>query len=192
MKWRNANLQRSNEYNKRWRAENPKLVQAISQRSEIIRKPKKAVYRKANASHIKARNAAYRLARADIIKAQGQAYYTANALAINERIKAAVAKNPELYKQLHKAAKHRRKVRLTNSGPVEKFKDIEIFERDNWTCKLCGKPVDSGLSHPHPMSVSLDHAKPIARGGGHTRDNVQCAHLRCNLSKRDRDTIRVA
>jgi 5-methylcytosine-specific restriction endonuclease McrA len=35
------------------------------------------------------------------------------------------------------------------------------------------------------MRASLDHITPIARGGGHTRDNVQCSHWLCNARKSD-------
>ena len=71
-------------------------------------------------------------------------------------------------------------------GIVEKFLDIEIFERDNYVCGLCDESIDLFLRHPDLMSVSLDHILPVSLGGNHTRDNVQPAHLRCNLSKNNR------
>jgi hypothetical protein len=171
---------------KAWRKANPERHRANQHRAEENRRPKKAAYRRANAERIKIRNAAYRAAKRDAIKASGQAYYLAHKDEINARIRKAVAAKPELYRQLHKAAKHRRRVRLEHAGPAEKFGDREIFERDGWVCGLCSKPVDPDLQHPDPMSASLDHRTPIAKGGGHTRANVQLAHLRCNLSKRDR------
>jgi alpha-galactosidase/6-phospho-beta-glucosidase family protein len=171
-----------------WRRSNPDRAREIDRLDTIKRKAKKAAYRKANAERIKARNVEYRKREAAKLKTYNAGYYKANAVAVNARIKRAVAANPALYQQLHKAAKHRRKVRLVNSGPVEKFTDREIFERDGWVCQLCRKPVDRTLVHPEPLSPSLDHRLPIAKGGGHTRANVQLAHLRCNLSKRDRHT----
>lgn len=60
---------------------------------------------------------------------------------------------------------------------------MQIFERDGWMCKLCGKPVMEELEHPNPRSASLDHIIPMLMGGTHTKDNVQCAHLGCNMSK---------
>lgn len=62
----------------------------------------------------------------------------------------------------------------------------EVFERDGWICQLCGDPIDREAEWPDPYSPSLDHVVPLARGGAHTYDNVQCTHLRCNLSKGDR------
>lgn len=69
---------------------------------------------------------------------------------------------------------------------VEVFSRAEIAERDGWICQLCGDPVDPTLEWPEPMSQSLDHKTPLAKGGSHTRENCQLAHLRCNLAKGDR------
>lgn len=67
-----------------------------------------------------------------------------------------------------------------------RFQHREVFERDGWVCGLCQQPVDESLSYPDPMSVSLDHVIPLAHGGDHTKANTQCAHLDCNVTKRDR------
>lgn len=66
---------------------------------------------------------------------------------------------------------------------VEKFDRREIFERDGWVCGICHEPVDKTLRHPDPMSASLDHIIPISKGGAHSRENAQCAHWLCNMSK---------
>jgi hypothetical protein len=62
---------------------------------------------------------------------------------------------------------------------------LSVFERDDWRCGICGDPVDREAEWPAPMSVSLDHIVPLSAGGGHVYDNVQCAHLQCNLRKND-------
>jgi 5-methylcytosine-specific restriction endonuclease McrA len=36
------------------------------------------------------------------------------------------------------------------------------------------------------MSATLDHVVPISVGGEHTRENVRCAHLRCNARRGNR------
>lgn len=73
-----------------------------------------------------------------------------------------------------------------HGAQYENIDPLEVYERDRWTCGICDQPVESDLDYPHPMSVSLDHVVPLARGGHHTLDNVQCSHLRCNLLKQDR------
>ena len=65
----------------------------------------------------------------------------------------------------------------------EHFQRIDIFERDNWTCGICNEQIDSSRKRPDPLSPSIDHIIPISRGGDHTRENVQAAHLGCNVSK---------
>lgn len=54
-------------------------------------------------------------------------------------------------------------------------------------CGICGKPVDMSLRYPNPMSKTVDHIIPINRGG-HPSDleNLQLAHLTCNLEKSDK------
>ena len=69
---------------------------------------------------------------------------------------------------------------------AEKFHAAEIFDRDGWRCGICGRRIRAELRHPHPMSASIDHKVPLAAGGEHTRRNVQAAHLRCNVRKRDK------
>lgn len=58
------------------------------------------------------------------------------------------------------------------------------------TCALCGKPVDMQLRYPDPMSKSIDHIVPIAKGGHPSAmSNLQLAHLICNKHKSDRIQI---
>lgn len=54
-----------------------------------------------------------------------------------------------------------------------------------WTgrCGICELPINLSLTYPHPMSRSVDHIIPLAIGGTHTQDNLQFAHLRCNVAK---------
>ena len=54
-------------------------------------------------------------------------------------------------------------------------------------CALCGRPVDFSLRFPDPMSPTVDHIIPIAKGG-HPSDieNLQLAHLACNRKKSDK------
>lgn len=65
----------------------------------------------------------------------------------------------------------------------ENIKVEEIFKKDNWICKICGEPVDKYLGYPNSMSATLDHIIPLSKGGTHTYNNVQLAHLICNIKK---------
>lgn len=57
------------------------------------------------------------------------------------------------------------------------------------TCALCGKPVDKGLKYPHPLSATVDHIIPLAKGGTNAADNLQLAHWTCNRQKSDKIEI---
>lgn len=71
---------------------------------------------------------------------------------------------------------------------AESIAPREVLERDEWTCGLCGDPIDRAFRAPHPGTPSIDHILPLSRGGTHTWDNVQAAHLGCNVKKGNRLT----
>ena len=61
-----------------------------------------------------------------------------------------------------------------------------IFATQN-TCGICGHPVDFSLKPPHPMSATIDHIIPVAKGGHPSDiDNLQLAHWTCNRQKSDK------
>jgi 5-methylcytosine-specific restriction endonuclease McrA len=68
---------------------------------------------------------------------------------------------------------------------AEKFTAEEIFKRDGWRCHICRKSVRrEPRFNWDPLSASLDHIVPLSKGGAHIRENVACAHLKCNQAKR--------
>ena len=149
---------------------------------EYMQTDKNASYRKAyQASHrdsIRAYNREYQRMWRDknreaFQRAQSEWYRTHQ-----DEIKAYQAAHVDdirAVKTLRRARKH--------SAQAEPFVESDIFERDQWACGLCREPVDPTLKHPSPMRKSIDHIIPLARGGAHQADNVQLAHLRCNIRK---------
>lgn len=65
-------------------------------------------------------------------------------------------------------------------------KNKKIILATQSVCRICGMPVDKSLKYPHPMSASVDHIIPCARGGSDDLDNLQLAHRKCNRDKSDR------
>lgn len=57
-------------------------------------------------------------------------------------------------------------------------------------CAICGLPINKKLKFPDPMSATVDHIIPVAKGG-HPSDpsNLQAAHLICNQVKGTKTTI---
>lgn len=69
----------------------------------------------------------------------------------------------------------------------ENVNPIKVFERDNWTCKLCGiKTPKSKRGLNELNSPELDHIIPISKGGPHVYTNVQCLCRSCNMKKSDK------
>ena len=66
----------------------------------------------------------------------------------------------------------------------------KVIKRDKGICQICGKPVDydsrsengKGMGKLYP---TIDHIIPLSKGGAHTWENVQLAHLMCNSLKGD-------
>ena len=68
-------------------------------------------------------------------------------------------------------------------GPTKDYTTYEIAKRDNFTCQLCGRPVNMKLPWPQPLSQSIDHIIPRTKGGHDVESNEQLAHLICNTRK---------
>lgn len=75
---------------------------------------------------------------------------------------------------------------FNSSQRTEYEKNRKFIIKKYDTCAICGKPVDKKLKSPHPLSASVDHIIPLAKGG-HPFDiaNLQLAHRQCNRLKSD-------
>jgi len=76
------------------------------------------------------------------------------------------------------------------SAKSEYDKNRKRILAEQEVCALCGQPVDKHLKFPHPMSASIDHIVPIAKGGHPSAyENLQLTHLICNQVKSSKQTI---
>ena len=89
-------------------------------------------------------------------------------------------------KQAMKGVMGRRRARKRGAALVETFSHKEIFERDFYTCAICGLPVPVNERFPSKRSASLDHSVPLSKGGEHSAQNVTCTHLTCNVRRGNR------
>lgn len=87
---------------------------------------------------------------------------------------------------------------------------LQVWKRDNWICKYCGDPVffaptlkllnelSPGHGYYHPSGkegsilplfqwkwASVDHIKPVSKGGDNAIDNYVTACWECNLKYTD-------
>lgn len=84
----------------------------------------------------------------------------------------------------HKGKKHRSRARIAGVA-YERVSRLDVFNRDKWTCQLCGRPTPRRLlrDYRHPSAPTLDHIVPTSRGGAHISANLQCACRACNSRK---------
>lgn len=82
----------------------------------------------------------------------------------------------------HRSRQAKRRA-VTRGVDAELIVTSEVMERDQWTCLLCGTAIPPDVKWPDPRFGTIDHRVPLALGGRHVLENVQAAHLRCNMSK---------
>lgn len=66
-----------------------------------------------------------------------------------------------------------------NSRIVNNRLRYEIFERDDFTCKICGRSPKSGDA----VKLHIDHIYPVSLGGITVRENLQTLCQQCNIRK---------
>ena len=81
---------------------------------------------------------------------------------------------------------HEVRKRSQKGNWITKERRRALYERDNWTCQLCGEPVDPstyGARYP-----TLDHIEPqsLALIPDHSDRNLRTAHLSCNSKRGNR------
>ena len=88
-----------------------------------------------------------------------------------------------------------RRIRKIQARSIDKDITLDrLFRKDGGTCWICGGLCDYsdcirdargnfivGRNYP-----SVDHVKPLSKGGLHSWDNVRLAHHYCNSMKRDK------
>lgn len=67
-------------------------------------------------------------------------------------------------------------------------KNVRMWEEQGQRCPLCGKRIDIMLMLWRPRNKwapSIDHIRPLSRGGSNTPENLQLTHKVCNENKGD-------
>jgi 5-methylcytosine-specific restriction endonuclease McrA len=176
------------EYHARYYQANKEKLKAVAKaRYEADPEPTKARSAEVRATRpeeVAAYQAQYRDTHGDELRAKQREKYAADP----EPRRAAAIAWRKAHPEFDRAKGHRRRA-LIRGSQVEKFTDLEVFEEDDYICQLCFEPIDPLLRNHHPEMASLDHIKPISKGGSHTRDNVQTSHLVCNLRKGNRASL---
>lgn len=112
-------------------------------------------------------------------RATNKAWRQANAEKVADNKRKWNAANPD-----KRAAGHRKsRMQRRNAVRTNAYVDSEVFERDGWTCYLCGKPIDPKADRRKKWGAQIEHVVPISRGGVDGEENVRAAHRRCNFMK---------
>lgn len=142
----------------------------------------KAAWYNANAEHCRALAIAWNRANPERKSAAAKAWYARNPERTAEKVRAWRLANVETVRLIARQSAQLRRARK-RGAEYEKISLTEIWVRDAGICWLCEEAIDPDVLWPDPRSVSLDHIIPLARGGGHTAQNVALAHLVCNMRK---------
>jgi len=104
----------------------------------------------------------------------------------NECYRSTVGKNWRRRSLRISSAVRRKRIK---QGGYERFDPMEVLNRDNWRCQLCGIDTPRKLRGTYDdRAPELDHIVPLSKGGAHTRENTQCLCRSCNLNKGARTT----
>ena len=171
-------------------------------------------YRDSHKDYFKEKHAEYRERNREKLKEKSREYYRANPEKVkkyyivnrdrilkyshdykqSERGKATIKarQQTEKYKGYKTYDRMRRRNKCLNGD-----KDItleKLYERSGGICALCGElcdyenyEIENGFIIVGDTYPSIDHIKPISKGGSHTWDNVQLAHKLCNCAKADKE-----
>lgn len=97
-------------------------------------------------------------------------------------------------KRSNRVIRYHDRNRINKHNLVDKDISLKrLYKRDTGICYLCGEPCDYndkvitveghyivGRTYP-----SIEHVKPLSKGGKHSWDNVKLAHHWCNTQKSD-------
>ncbi len=75
--------------------------------------------------------------------------------------------------------KLRRWVNLKRKSPVIRFSRSNVYLRDDYRCQYCQKKCQE-------RELTMDHVKPVVKGGKKTWENIVSACMKCNQKKGDR------
>lgn len=61
-----------------------------------------------------------------------------------------------------------------------------VYERDQWSCHLCGEDTNPDAGPSSDWFPSLDHVTPRSMGGDESMENLRTAHRWCNSVRGDK------
>lgn len=156
-----------------------------SNNKEQIQKSQRTCYQNNREARIERMREHYKINKKELLK-QKREYWEANKKELNKQQRQQRIINPEKFRNWGRKAKRKRRA-LKLNAPIENFSHIEVFERDNYICQLCGRKTRPDYkNYNHAKYPNLDHIIPLSKGGGHTKLNTQCVCHQCNMQKNNK------
>jgi len=171
---------------RKWRAENPeKNAERRKREDPELHKQRSRRWREKHLEEAKAQAKAYRQANRETEAARLRRWRKTpyGKVAYREACRKWALRNPETA-----GAIRVRRAKAEDEGNATPELIQAKWEASNKACCLCGDPINPGIRSPDPMSLTVEHKIPIARGGRHDIDNIDFAHRVCNSSKGARTT----
>lgn len=116
----------------------------------------------------------------------------------NERVcKECKRQTVRSFEKRHELQRHNR---IKNFGQIDKDITLaRLYKRDAGVCYICGRSCDwndherneNGAFIVGPTYPTIDHVKPLSKGGGHVWQNVRLACFTCNILKSDNEIAAV-
>lgn len=123
----------------------------------------------------------------DYMKSTGMAYERDSGFCSKECNIEALRIRRRIEKKLRPNDNHRARARRFGCEYEKGITLKKLIARDGLTCALCGKQCDPNdhtwTKYCGPLYPSIDHIIPMSKGGGHTWNNIQIAHIICNSRK---------
>lgn len=99
-------------------------------------------------------------------------------------------------KELWRRADIKRRSRIDSSIKDKDISLQKLYERDNGVCYICGRVCDwndsewkDGVFRVGKNYPTIEHLKPLSKGGTHTWSNIKLACLSCNAKKYNREAV---
>ena len=135
---------------------------------------KNRAWKAANPERVRVANEAYKLANGERIKAEQREWYQSNKAIHALRVTQWRMANYETYRNIHNAAKNRRRARIKGAFGSHTFAEWQfILTKQRNKCEICG----------FVGKLEKDHRIPLAFGGSDMAVNLQGLCKPCNSSK---------
>jgi len=160
------------EYNRQWKQKNREKV-----------KEQKKKYNKKYPEKLAERAARWKQKNPDKVKEQRKRYHEKYPEKRHENSKQWRFKNPEKLKEQKARGNFTRRARKRNVY-YENVDPLMVLDRDKWKCRGCGIKTPQILRGTwEDNAPEVDHIIPLALGGSHVANNLQCLCRKCNQEK---------